>query len=153
MEGPQALRVSHRTDALLPAHVTSGGKPLLAELPPERLRTLYPNGLPRGGSEASGNVQRLAAELTTIRRTGWALNLQESERGVNAVGACAAIARYGRGRRRGTVRPLSEGPAEPTGRCGVAEEGVVDPHRVEAGRAVEHQRYDVAARSSGAHGR
>ncbi|MFE8958627.1 IclR family transcriptional regulator [Streptomyces iakyrus] len=88
VEGPQALRVGHRTGALLPAHVTSGGKALLAELPPERLRALYPNGLPGGGPMALEDVQRLAAGLTAIRRTGWALNLQESERGVNAVGAC-----------------------------------------------------------------
>ncbi|MEU5592664.1 IclR family transcriptional regulator [Streptomyces sp. NPDC020298] len=88
VEGPQALRVSYRTGTLLPAHVTSGGKALLAELPPERLRALYANGLPGGGAKAPGNIERLAAELVTIRRTGWAYNLQESERGVNAVGAC-----------------------------------------------------------------
>ncbi|MFH8658162.1 IclR family transcriptional regulator [Streptomyces afghaniensis] len=87
VEGPQALRVSYRTGALLPAHVTSGGKALLAELPPERLRALYPNGLP-GGAKAPDDIERLMAELTSIRRTGWALNLQDSERGVNAVGVC-----------------------------------------------------------------
>ncbi|MFC9503772.1 IclR family transcriptional regulator [Streptomyces sp. NPDC057002] len=88
VEGPQALRVSHRTGTLLPAHVTSGGKALLAELPAERLQALYPNGLPGEGVKAPEDVERLAAELTTARRTGWALNLQGSERGVNAVGAC-----------------------------------------------------------------
>src|SRR5262245_16799298 len=36
VEGPHALRVGSRTGNLLPAHVTSGGKTLLAELPPER---------------------------------------------------------------------------------------------------------------------
>ncbi|MFE9029602.1 IclR family transcriptional regulator C-terminal domain-containing protein [Streptomyces iakyrus] len=61
---------------------------MLAELPPERLRALYPNGLPGGGPKALEGVQRLAAGLTAIRRTGWALNLQESERDVNAIGAC-----------------------------------------------------------------
>ena len=88
VEGPQALRVGYRTGALLPAHVTSGGKALLAELPPERLRALYPNGLPGEGAKAPEDVERLVAELTAIRRAGWALNLQESERGVNAVGVC-----------------------------------------------------------------
>ncbi|GAA4547963.1 IclR family transcriptional regulator [Streptomyces collinus] len=121
VEGPQALRVTHRTGALLPAHVTSGGKALLAELPPERLRMLYPNGLPGGKSKAPEDVQRLVAELTTVRRAGWALNLQESERGVNAVGACvrdrtsravaavavaAPSARYPKGRLNRLASPL-----------------------------------------------
>ncbi|MDX3452593.1 IclR family transcriptional regulator [Streptomyces sp. ME02-8801-2C] len=88
VEGPQALRVSHRTGALLPAHVTSGGKALLAELPPERLRALYPNGLPGAEAKAPTDIEHLTAELMRIRRSGWACNLQESERGVNAVGAC-----------------------------------------------------------------
>lgn len=87
-EGPQALRVSYRTGTLVPAHVTSGGKALLAELPPDRLRSLYPNGLPGHGAKASEDLDRLVAELATVRRSGFAYNLQESERGVNAVGAC-----------------------------------------------------------------
>ncbi|WP_327742965.1 IclR family transcriptional regulator [Streptomyces europaeiscabiei] len=88
VEGPQALRVSYRTGTLLPAHVTSGGKAMLAALPADRLRALYPNGLPGEGSDASGDVERLFNELVAVRRDGYAINLQESERGVHAVGAC-----------------------------------------------------------------
>ncbi|MFF0013156.1 IclR family transcriptional regulator [Streptomyces sp. NPDC005374] len=88
VEGPQTLRVGHRVGSLLPAHMTSGGKALLAELPAERLRALYPNGLPGAGTKAPDDVERLMALLATIRRTGWASNLQESEPGVAAVGAC-----------------------------------------------------------------
>jgi DNA-binding IclR family transcriptional regulator len=88
MEGPQALRVSYRTGTLLPAHVTSGGKALLAALPVDRLRALYPNGLPGGSGESSADVERLVNELVAVRRDGYAINLQESERGVHAVGAC-----------------------------------------------------------------
>lgn len=88
VEGPQALRVSYRTGTLLPAHVTSGGKALLAELPPDRLRSVYPNGLPGNGTKAPEDFERLVAELATVRRNGYAYNLQESERGVSAVGAC-----------------------------------------------------------------
>ncbi|MER5436495.1 IclR family transcriptional regulator [Streptomyces sp. NPDC002588] len=88
VEGPQALRVSYRIGTLLPAHVTSGGKALLAELPPDRLRSLYPNGLPGHGAKGTGGFQRLATELAAVRRNGYAINLQGSERGVNAVGAC-----------------------------------------------------------------
>jgi DNA-binding IclR family transcriptional regulator len=88
VEGPQALRVSYRTGTLLPAHMTSGGKALLAELTPDRLRALYPNGLPGSGAKAPEDLDRLAAELAAVRRNGYAYNLQESEPGVNAVGAC-----------------------------------------------------------------
>ena len=88
VEGPQALRVGYRTGALLPAHLTSGGKALLAALPPDRLRALYPNGLPGGGLEAAEGYKLLVGELATVRRAGYAYNLQRSERGVNAVGAC-----------------------------------------------------------------
>lgn len=88
VEGPQALRVSYRTGTLLPAHVTSGGKAMLAALPADRLRALYPNGLPGERSDTSGDVERLFNELVAVRRDGYAINLQESERGVHAVGAC-----------------------------------------------------------------
>lgn len=88
VEGPQALRVSYRTGTLLPAHVTSGGKTLLASLPPDRLRALYPNGLPGDRAEGPGDFDRLMTELAAARRHGYAYNLQESERGVHAVGAC-----------------------------------------------------------------
>ncbi|MDH6590042.1 DNA-binding IclR family transcriptional regulator [Streptomyces sp. SAI-133] len=88
IEGPQALRVSYRTGTLLPAHVTSGGKALLAELAADRLDALYPNGLPRGGARTPEGFDHLVAELAAVRRQGYAFNLQESERGVNAVGAC-----------------------------------------------------------------
>lgn len=88
IEGPQALRVSFRTGTLLPAHVTSGGKALLAELPLERLNALYPGGLPSRGAGAPADWGRLRKELATAKRLGYALNLQESERGVSAVGAC-----------------------------------------------------------------
>lgn len=88
VEGPQALRVSFRTGTLLPAHVTSGGKALLAELPWDRIEALYPSGLPSGGAGVPANWSRLRKELVSAKRLGYALNLQESERGVNAVGTC-----------------------------------------------------------------
>lgn len=90
VEGPQTLRVSYRTGTLLPAHVTSGGKAMLAALSADRLRALYPNGLPGEQAPASGGLERLVSELATVRRRGYAVNLQESERGVHAIGACVS---------------------------------------------------------------
>jgi len=88
VEGPQALRVVSRIGTVLPAHVTSGGKALLAELAPDEVRALYPNGLPAGAVARQADPTRLAAELAVVRRQGCAYNMQESEKGVCAVGTC-----------------------------------------------------------------
>jgi DNA-binding IclR family transcriptional regulator len=87
VEGPQALHVGSRIGMLLPAHATSGGKALLAELPDEELRALYPKGVSRGAA-AIGDLAALRRELDGDRRRGYAVNSEESERGVRAVGAC-----------------------------------------------------------------
>jgi IclR family transcriptional regulator, acetate operon repressor len=91
VEGPQALRVGNRIGMLLPAHATSGGKALLAELPDEELRALYPRGVPTGASTAASAIGDLAAlrrDLDGVRRRGYAVNSEESEPGVRAIGAC-----------------------------------------------------------------
>lgn len=87
VEGTQALRIGSRSGMLLPAHTTSGGKALLAELPPAALTALYPRGV-RTTSSASAAVDldRLRRELAAVRRRGYAVNVDESERGVSAVG-------------------------------------------------------------------
>ncbi|PRX97301.1 IclR family transcriptional regulator [Allonocardiopsis opalescens] len=86
VEAGHVLRVGSRVGMVLPAHITSGGKALLAERTTEQLRALYPQG---GGFTApSVDLSRLTAELARVRRRGYAVNTGESERGVTAVGAC-----------------------------------------------------------------
>ncbi|GLW11105.1 transcriptional regulator [Microtetraspora sp. NBRC 13810] len=87
VEGPQTLHVGSRIGMLLPAHATSGGKALLAELPDEELRALYPRGVSTGAA-AIGDLAALRRELDGVRRRGYAVNSEESERGVRAVGVC-----------------------------------------------------------------
>jgi DNA-binding IclR family transcriptional regulator len=91
VEGTQTLRVGSRIGMLLPAHATSGGKALLAELPEEELRALYPRGVSTGAS-AVGDLAALRRELDGVRRRGYAVNSEESERGVRAVGVCVRSA-------------------------------------------------------------
>ncbi|MFC7644981.1 IclR family transcriptional regulator C-terminal domain-containing protein [Streptosporangium lutulentum] len=79
--------MSSRIGMLLPAHATSGGKALLAELPEEELRALYPRGVSTEVS-AIGDLAALRRELDGVRRRGYAVNSEESERGVRAVGVC-----------------------------------------------------------------
>src|SRR5699024_10011152 len=45
VEGPKVVRTRVATGLVLPAYATSGGKVLLASLPPETIRELYPRGL------------------------------------------------------------------------------------------------------------
>lgn len=87
-ESAHVLRVSSRVGMLLPAHVTSGGKALLAELSAEEVADLYPRNLP--GTPGAPAVDRAAVrrQLAAVRRRGYATNFEESERGIVAVGAC-----------------------------------------------------------------
>ena len=88
VEGSRSLRCGTRIGLLMPAHVTSGGKALLAELPGEELRRLYPHGLPRGDRAAISSMPALLRELAAVRRRGYATNHEESEPGITAVGRC-----------------------------------------------------------------
>jgi IclR family transcriptional regulator, acetate operon repressor len=79
VESPQVLRVGDRAGRVLPAHLTSGGKALLASLEPSELDELY-------GSRTDVDAARLRRELAAIRKRGYALNNQQTEAGLTAVG-------------------------------------------------------------------
>jgi DNA-binding IclR family transcriptional regulator len=77
VESTQVLRVGDREGRLLPAHLASGGKAILAGLPADR----------RARHLAAGvDVEALARELRAVRRRGFAINDQATERGVTAIG-------------------------------------------------------------------
>nr|WP_246324783.1 IclR family transcriptional regulator C-terminal domain-containing protein [Petropleomorpha daqingensis] len=80
VECDHVLRVGDRTGRTLPAVSASGGKALLAALPPERRDDVL------GGLDPAG-ADRLQRELRGIRRRGFAVNDQETETGLTAVGA------------------------------------------------------------------
>lgn len=121
VEAAQALRVTSRTGALLPAHATSGGKMLLAELTDSELEALYARGFSRITDRTLTDLSALREELADARRLGYAMNRGESEQGVHAVAVCvrdhagravAALAiavpapRADHSRLRGFVEPL-----------------------------------------------
>jgi IclR family acetate operon transcriptional repressor len=68
-----------RTGRSLPAHLTSGGKALLATLAPDDLDV----SLAQHDDETAARLRR---ELPTIRRQGFAVNDQDTEAGLTAVG-------------------------------------------------------------------
>jgi DNA-binding IclR family transcriptional regulator len=78
-ECDQVLRVGDRTGRTVPAHLSSGGKAILATLDDEQLAPFLA-GL---DDHTTAGVQR---ELRTIRRRGFAVNNQQTEAGLTAVG-------------------------------------------------------------------
>lgn len=88
IEGTQVVRVGSRLGVRLPAHLTSMGKAILAHLPEERLKALYPTEI-LPGRTAHSTVRRkaLMRDLRRIAEQGYAVNDRESEEEVCAVGA------------------------------------------------------------------
>jgi IclR family acetate operon transcriptional repressor len=84
-ECDQVLRVGDRTGRTLPAHLSSGGKAVLATLDHEQLAPVL-DLLEEAAST------RLERELRTIRRRGFAVNDQDTETGLTAVGIAVPAA-------------------------------------------------------------
>jgi DNA-binding IclR family transcriptional regulator len=84
IESRQVLRVGSREGMVFPAHRTTGGLLLLAELTAEELAG-YVDAYDEDPGERP-DPARLRAELARIRKQGFALNQGRSERGVVAVG-------------------------------------------------------------------
>jgi DNA-binding IclR family transcriptional regulator len=85
VECAQALRVGNREGMVFPAHQVTGGLVMLAALPDDELTALYAPA-PTDTAEERPDLARLRGELRAVRRSGVALNLERSERGVVAVG-------------------------------------------------------------------
>jgi DNA-binding IclR family transcriptional regulator len=92
LESEQGLRVGSRTGMTMPAWTTSGGKAMLAELDALAAEQLALGGT--DGPDATPARKRSAAfatEYAEIRRLGYGVNENESERGVTAVGVSLGI--------------------------------------------------------------
>ncbi|MGO9925221.1 MAG: IclR family transcriptional regulator [Mycobacterium sp.] len=86
VEGPAAVRVASRLGRTMPAHCTSTGKVMLAQLSQPELRQLLPDErLQRITSHSIASRTELEAELSRIRERGYAINREESEEGVASV--------------------------------------------------------------------
>ncbi|GIH19766.1 IclR family transcriptional regulator [Rugosimonospora africana] len=120
IEGPAALRVASRTGVVMPAHLTSGGKALLATMTDDAIRDLYAGGIPDSPTGRIKTIDDLFEELAQVRKRGYAENMGQSEPGISAVGVAlrrngvqAAISvsvpstRYQRGRSKELVSVLT----------------------------------------------
>ena len=86
VEGPAALRVASRTGMVMPAHLTSGGKAILATMTDDAIRELYAEGVRVSPNSKVRSIDDLLSEIATVRRRGYAENLDESEPGISAAG-------------------------------------------------------------------
>ncbi len=117
VECDQVLRVGDREGRVLPAHLASGGRAVLASRSETEIRELY--GRPDSDVD---DVDALLRDLRRVRRQGFALNEQKTETGLTAIGCMltgpagsvpAAVsvamptARYRRERLAGWVRQLT----------------------------------------------
>jgi DNA-binding IclR family transcriptional regulator len=86
VEAPTALRVGSRLGAVMPAHCTSGGKLLLAQLPDDEIRQRYPDKrLLQMTDKSIATRDALLAELQKVSKRGYATNFGESEPGISGV--------------------------------------------------------------------
>ncbi|WP_262286316.1 IclR family transcriptional regulator [Micromonospora sp. MA102] len=88
IEGPQMLRVGDRQGAVVPASAASGGKALLATLDNAILERLYRNestALAEGMMKPA-EFTRFIKKIELVRLNGYAINFEETEAGVAAIG-------------------------------------------------------------------
>jgi IclR family acetate operon transcriptional repressor len=88
-ESTQLLRVGTREGAMLPAHLASGGRCLLAELDTAALDEIYPPPGLAAASLTEAGMRTLRRDLARVRKQGYAVNRNLTERGVTAVGVLA----------------------------------------------------------------
>jgi DNA-binding IclR family transcriptional regulator len=86
IEGTQALRVGNREGMVFPAHQTSGGMLLLADLPAERFEEIYSDERWADRPGKRPDRKALRREIRLARERGFAINNGRTETGVTAVG-------------------------------------------------------------------
>jgi DNA-binding IclR family transcriptional regulator len=87
IESTRPVRVGSRTGQVMPAHVTSAGRALLAELPVDELRNRYGSDpLPATTGRTIATLTELEQALDEVRANGYSTSFGESEHDISAVG-------------------------------------------------------------------
>ncbi len=87
MESQETLRTFSRVGARVAAHCTSTGKAIQAYSGEEAVNTVIAAGLPRLTARSINSADMLHRALAQVRRDGYAYSLEESDIGMNSVGA------------------------------------------------------------------
>ncbi|MGK5170840.1 IclR family transcriptional regulator [Geodermatophilus sp. CPCC 205761] len=91
VECSQALRVGDREGMVFPAHLVSGGKLMLADLPDAQLEAFYAEEkwVDRPGERP--DLAALRKELRVVRERGFAINAGRTETGLTAIGRAVRL--------------------------------------------------------------
>lgn len=84
-ESDEPVRVTARVGSRIPAHSTSSGKVLLAELPRQYLNDLYRENPAQVTEHTIQTFDELVADLEEVSTRGYATNDRENEVGLHAV--------------------------------------------------------------------
>lgn len=87
------LRVGVRIGEEMPAHTSAGGKAILASLTSAELDRLYQDGMPSWPTARYTDLPGLKRHLGRLRKSGYGINRDETERGVSGVGVAVRDAR------------------------------------------------------------
>jgi DNA-binding IclR family transcriptional regulator len=88
LESPEPLRIFSQVGAAVPLHCTGVGKVLLAYAKVEDLKTLLPRlVLTRSTPNSITSLQELEAELSRVRRQGYAMDMEEYENHIRCIAA------------------------------------------------------------------
>lgn len=84
-EGTHDPHTPLRVGLLLPAHATAAGKAILASLPPETVRDLYPRGAQVFTDSTPASADEVVDHLRLVARRGYATNVSEAGAHLTAV--------------------------------------------------------------------
>lgn len=88
LDSPEQLRIHSRIGAGVPLYCTAVGKVMLAYMPDDERKKVLPQlGLKRLTPNTVGNIQELEAELSRVRKNGYACDLEEHELHIRCVAA------------------------------------------------------------------
>jgi IclR family acetate operon transcriptional repressor len=95
-QSPERIQVATRVGGRIAPHASALGKMLLAGLSPKERAPYLAPALPRYTARTITDRRRLAQELETVRRQGYALEVGEEHEGVGCIGApvCDAEGRW-----------------------------------------------------------
>ncbi|SFL31605.1 IclR family transcriptional regulator [Geodermatophilus ruber] len=130
IESARALRVGGRLGRSMPAHCTSTGKALLAELTDDELLRLYPGeDLVQLTPRSIGTRAALMTALAEIREQGYARSQEESEEGVSSLAVALHSTRSPR---------LAINASVPASRMSEETREIILEHLVAAAEELDH---------------
>lgn len=86
IEADELLSIRANAWGRVPAYCSAAGKAILATFPPAAIDEMHVNGLPPWRGQESVTLPGLKRHLQTVRRRGFATNLEEASQGVFGVG-------------------------------------------------------------------